>query len=290
VLKNEKNFGVNENLSGYNHPGIYKPFFQQWKGGFISGQQKPSDYKFVFGAVGMDTSTAFLIDDVNNLIPPAVPVNFKVINTSENNNQIDFAFYKDAQTGAPGEFSVSYDPNYPGGSRSDWIVLLERDQRDSLKTTWWFQAAFDSARRAPRPGDTCTIVLSKLFREGDVFEFTTDTQKVDLKIAAKELDRIKVVPNPYVAAASWEERNPFANGRGPRSLHFNHLPQHCTIRIFTVSGELVATIQHDGEMLDGSEEWNLLTRDNLSVAYGIYIYHVEAPGIGEKIGKFAVIK
>ena len=38
------------------------------------------------------------------------------------------------------------------------------------------------------------------------------------------------------------------------------------------------------------ESWNLLTKDNLSLAYGVYIYHVDAPGIGEHIGKFAVIK
>ncbi|MEK9139176.1 MAG: hypothetical protein AAB393_18805, partial [Bacteroidota bacterium] len=169
VLQNEKIFGVNEKLSGYNNPGIYKPFFQQYKRGFVSGQQKPSDYEIVFGTVGTDTSTASFIDDFGNLIPPAVPVNFKVINTSENNKQIDFVFYKDAQTGGPGEFSVSYDREYPNGTRTDWIVFLERDARDSLKTTWWFQATFDSARRAPRPGETCTIILSKLFRAEDVF-------------------------------------------------------------------------------------------------------------------------
>ena len=98
------------------------------------------------------------------------------------------------------------------------------------------------------------------------------------------------MPNPYIAAATWEERNPFPSGRGPRSIHFNHLPQKCTIRIFNVSGELVTTIEHESSMLDGTSEWNLLTRDNLPAAYGVYIYHVDAPGIGEKVGKFAVIK
>jgi hypothetical protein len=43
-------------------------------------------------------------------------------------------------------------------------------------------------------------------------------------------------------------------------------------------------------MNDGSAEWNLLTRDNLSAAYGVYIYHVDAPDIGETVGKFAIIK
>jgi hypothetical protein len=34
----------------------------------------------------------------------------------------------------------------------------------------------------------------------------------------------------------------------------------------------------------------MLSKDNLDISYGIYIYHVDAPGIGEKIGKFVVIK
>jgi hypothetical protein len=52
----------------------------------------------------------------------------------------------------------------------------------------------------------------------------------------------------------------------------------------------VATIDHNSSVTDGTAIWDLLTRDRLSVSYGIYIYHVDAPGIGEKIGKFAVIK
>ncbi len=28
----------------------------------------------------------------------------------------------------------------------------------------------------------------------------------------------------------------------------------------------------------------------MDVAYGLYIYHINAPDIGEKIGKFAIIK
>ena len=40
----------------------------------------------------------------------------------------------------------------------------------------------------------------------------------------------------------------------------------------------------------GTGSWDLLSKDNLTVAYGIYVYHVEATGIGEKIGKLAIIK
>ena len=104
------------------------------------------------------------------------------------------------------------------------------------------------------------------------------------------MDKIAVVPNPYVVAASWEEKSPFRFGRGERKLFFIHLPKQCKIRIYTLRGYLVDEIEHDSDIDDGEASWNMLNKDGQEIAYGIYIYHVEAPGIGEKIGKFAVIK
>ena len=98
------------------------------------------------------------------------------------------------------------------------------------------------------------------------------------------------MPNPYVASAQWELKNPYNSGRGPRSLHFTHLPSKCTIRIFTVNGELVIELQHDSPFSDGTADWNMLSKDNLSISYGVYVFQVDAPGVGSKIGKFAVIK
>jgi hypothetical protein len=216
-------------------------------------------------------------------------VNFRVFNTSQD-KEIEFAFLELDTAGGPGVFSAHRNNLFPNKTASDIIVFLERDLSDSLISTYDVTAIFDSLHQRPADGDTLHIVLSKLFRSGDVFEFSTTGQSVSVANAKSDLDRIKVVPNPYIAAATWEERNPYSTGRGPRSIHFNHLPQDCTIRIYSVSGELVVTIPHHSSLLDGTAEWNLLTRDNLAAAYGVYIYHVDAPGIGEKVGKFAVIK
>ena len=49
-------------------------------------------------------------------------------------------------------------------------------------------------------------------------------------------------------------------------------------------------IEVDNPEDNGTAYWDLLTKDRLAVSYGVYIYHVEAPGIGEKVGKFAIIK
>ena len=43
-------------------------------------------------------------------------------------------------------------------------------------------------------------------------------------------------------------------------------------------------------MDDGSELWDLKTTDDKVVAYGVYVYHVDAPDIGETVGRFAIIR
>ena len=109
--------------------------------------------------------------------------------------------------------------------------------------------------------------------------------------AVNDLNNISVVPNPYVVTNVLEPldlQNP--RDRGPRKVYFNHLPQDCTIRIFTVTGELVRTLEHHSSIDDGKEFWDLTTSDNFPIAFGIYIFHVDAGELGEKIGRLAVIK
>ena len=71
---------------------------------------------------------------------------------------------------------------------------------------------------------------------------------------------------------------------------FINLPQECTIRIYTIAGEHIRTINHSTTIFNGTEPWNLLTKDGMDIAFGIYVYHIEAKGIGEKIGRIAIIK
>ncbi len=76
--------------------------------------------------------------------------------------------------------------------------------------------------------------------------------------------------------------------RGDRELQFRNLPPKCTIRIYTITGELVDTIEKDD--LTSMASWDLLSSEGMRIAYGVYIYHVDIPGVGEKIGRFGVIK
>ena len=75
-----------------------------------------------------------------------------------------------------------------------------------------------------------------------------------------------------------------------RKIDFINLPTKCTIKIFTLSGYLVNTLHHSNPNEDGTYSWNMLSKDGLEIAYGLYIYHIDAVGIGEFTGKFALIK
>jgi hypothetical protein len=79
-----------------------------------------------------------------------------------------------------------------------------------------------------------------------------------------------------------------ATRRGEYRLQFRNLPPRCTIRIYTIVGELVQTIQKDD--YNSFADWDLLTNEGHRLAYGVYIFHVDVPDVGQKIGRFAVIK
>jgi hypothetical protein len=83
--------------------------------------------------------------------------------------------------------------------------------------------------------------------------------------------------------------NPYINQ--PRKLMFNHLPARCDIKIFTTSGYLVDEIDVRNDSDDGFVHWDMLTKEGLEIAAGIYIYHVKALDTGStRLGKFAVVK
>jgi hypothetical protein len=140
----------------------------------------------------------------------------------------------------------------------------------------------------PQPGDVFKVFTTKPFRTGEYYQFTTKSSYFDKTKVKTDMNDIAVVPNPYAGAASWEPRTTDV-GRGERRVFFIHLPPKCTIRIYTISGNLVQTIYHESYLTNGQEPWNLVSKDGMDIAFGVYIFHVEADE-GEKIGKFAIIK
>lgn len=213
-------------------------------------------------------------------------MNFQVINVTEN-IPVEFGFSE--INGNDGRFTI----DTTNANRTDTIYLLEEDETGKLVYTWQVTLNLQPqppTGRNPQPGDTLNIFLRKPFLARDVYRFQLKSAGESKELAKSELDAIRVVPNPYVAAEVWEPRNPYSSGRGPRELHFINLPKDCTIRIFNVNGVLVDKIDHHNNLDNGTAIWDMLSRDNLEISYGIYVYHIDAPGIGQKTGTFAIIK
>lgn len=174
----------------------------------------------------------------------------------------------------------------------DTFMIYENDPVTKLRKFRYhviFTAKTPAASVAPAAGNRFEINHNKPFKGGDYFDFSLEPPRIDTVAARLALKDIKVVPNPYLAASVYEQRSQIV-GRGERRIQFINLPATCTIRVFNLRGELLQTLSHQGGIENGSRFWDLKTRENQDLAYGVYIFHVEAPGIGRHIGKFAVIK
>jgi hypothetical protein len=243
----------------------------------------PADFEIMFSDQ--------IIDTAENIagFPLTQPTKFSVYNVTDKvgaNYQFLEFYVKDS----------SLTPYYPWQNPDsiEAIMIWFEDDRPGtpFKTGWRFYFESDTLNEEfpPQPGDILLIASKKPFRTGDKVRFTVQSPGYSAEKAKQELDNIAVVPNPYVVAASWEEKSPFRFGRGERKIYFIHLPNECTIRIYTLRGYLVDQLTHSSTADDGQEVWNLLNKNGQEIAYGVYIYHVDAPGVGKKIGKFAVIK
>ncbi len=232
----------------------------------------PSDYELKYFATEVDTSNG----DLDPVVYPPIPVNFTITNTT-------FGYRND--------FIIQDNDGDSKLSSGDFIKILEfTNNNANLWIPWKISYFYFGTPVFPQAGDKYIFKTKKPFFTGDYFSIKTKSSRTDLGIAKNQLSNISVVPNPYVGYASWEPKTIYATGRGDRKIDFINLPQKCTIRIYTISGALVKTLEKESSAANGALSWNLVSEDGTDVAYGLYIYHVDAPGVGTHIGKFALIK
>ncbi len=144
---------------------------------------------------------------------------------------------------------------------------------------WFYDYSGELAR--PDAGTIVRALTNKINTSADIFTFSTKATTISSDLV--DLDDIKVVPNPYIVRNMWEPSRDYSR------IAFTHLPDKCTIRIYTLSGDHLQTLEHESATFDGNENWDLLTKNSQKIAAGVYIYHVDSE-YGEKIGKFAVVR
>ncbi|HEX2963732.1 MAG TPA: hypothetical protein VHO43_18185 [Ignavibacteriales bacterium] len=123
------------------------------------------------------------------------------------------------------------------------------------------------------------------------------------ELASDDYNRTPLVgakPGPVDVSKGWDvfaAPNPFIAGDRDHSfgyptemkIEFRNLPEKAVIKIFSLSGDLIKTIQHGPDAngnLAGSASWDQRSEAGLLVAPGLYIYVVQSQTEGTVRSKF----
>ena len=254
------------------------------------GPSIPWDYKIIFTGedstyVGVITNKSGVRDELGNsisrndvIVSPAL--DFYVVNESFGDNEVMDVIVQDMNNNDTFELF------------EDRILVGAPTETRWRATAFVLDFSFFDESTYPNAGDVYALSWKRPFFSMDSIHFSvSEADSLDIDLLKSGMDDIKVVPNPYVMTNMMEEAvsNPFLNQR--RKLMFTHIPAECTIHIFTVSGVLVDKIEVENQPENGIIHWDMLTREGLEIAAGMYLYHIESNVTGDsKIGKFAVIK
>ncbi len=158
----------------------------------------------------------------------------------------------------------------------------EETMARTVLVNWNGGAAPPFNQDLPEEGTVFRLLTGKPNTPGDVFSFTTSAPGQLVNKTEDMLDAITTVPNPFYLF------NSYSSSPGSYVVKFHHLPTLCTISIYNLAGELVKTIEKN-DASTAIADWDVLTENGLPVASGIYVYVVDAPGYGQKVGKMAIM-
>ncbi|MDY0083579.1 MAG: hypothetical protein RBR74_10385, partial [Ignavibacteriaceae bacterium] len=210
-------------------------------------------------------------------------------------------------------FNAPYDPNgnqqeYKGNfpaSTQVWADLkgytipvdanATQEQRDIALSPYFNTLyAFSTQRKDSASfysaGDKFTFpVKTYPYTSFDEFEFSTTVDGALTEEQERALfDKVNVFPNPmygynpYTAYSGLAADDPFVT--------FTNLPnEEVTIKIYSLSGQLLRTLVKDPTSSSPFVSWNLLNESGLRVASGLYLAIVSSPKYGDKVLKFSII-
>jgi hypothetical protein len=113
------------------------------------------------------------------------------------------------------------------------------------------------------------------------YSFSTEglaTVYDDVEKAKTDLDLINIVPNPYYGYS------PYETDQLDNRVKITNLPQKCTVTIYNMSGTLIR--QYTKDEAKTSIDWDLKNFAGIPIASGIYLIHIKADGIGERVIKW----
>lgn len=120
------------------------------------------------------------------------------------------------------------------------------------------------------------------------------------EVAKNALDEIRLVPNPYLAYSAYE------TDQNSNQVKITNLPNNCNITIFALDGTIIRKLSRAigvdpasnkridisdaapiSEInIDNSLNWDMKNDKGITIGSGVYLFHVEAPGIGQRTLKW----
>jgi hypothetical protein len=207
--------------------------------------------------------------------------------------------------------SVGNDVGYNNGFTP--IRLSSPIKFDGAPTEYWFKYEMDNLQNGWQ-----YLFVVTAFDEGDKnlgiesleSSSTENATSVYAGTTPKAIEEgktsIGVYPNPYKTTSAWD-----GSSSRTHKIYFYNLPAKCDIHIYTSSGDLVATLNHDASTYQGEDSqwfdtystnqnkvfsggehaWDILSNSKTTLSTGVYIFTVKDSKTGNvETGKFTIIK
>ncbi len=197
----------------------------------------------------------------------------------------DYTKYDNTASSGPREWLFIFDEPYSETPKADYQkpIYSGAAPHRVMYTFFWARRGNVAFSPGNSGDDVVEFYPNRVITKDDVFQLITPSVTVSDDLAKQDVEQINVFPNPYYGV------NPQELNKYQRFVTFTHLPTKATIRIFNLAGQLVRTLEKDTP--DQFLRWDLNNKEQLPVASGLYIVHVDMPDLGKtKILKVAVIQ
>ncbi len=236
-----------------------------------------TENKLVDSVLGNDGLYNPTTNDTNNhyVIVTNMEYDFEVAGQTSAYQRLMDSTFQDLTTSRTSQYRVTYEETF------SWIGMMK------------INPSFASLPEADR-GDV--RIRLRVDRDYEATEngvpptYTFSTFGSQAILASKEkaqsdLDIIRVVPNPYYAYSEYEQ------SQVDKNVKITNLPAQCTISIFSMNGSLIRQFNRNvAEDVAGlglsSQNWELTNEEGIPIASGVYIVHIDAGELGEKVVKF----
>jgi hypothetical protein len=272
-IVNEHTFSNANNPTMYNKPGFRMPAYDA--GAFAQSKLAQSKSSFVF----MDTAVAQVYN-------ACIWVGFPLL--AENQELLE----TDATVSLRVRRAYDLYGTQPAISKGDLLAegtvyLVQAGPVIYRDTTYVrgdkFKAREEYTFTTPAGSfDTLNVLIPTENQGLPMYNFSTEGMgpRTNVQeVAESMLDEIRVVPNPYYSFSEYE------SDKLDTRVKVINLPEKCTVTIYSINGTLIRQFSKVDPAIT-SIDWDLNNSARIPVASGVYIFHINAPDIGEKVVKW----